>query len=522
VRQIYDLIIVGSGAAGLTAALETGDNRVLVVTKTGSFSSGSSPLAQGGIAASVGNDDSPELHKMDTVVAGVYSGLLDQISFLTKNGALAIDKLVNINMAFDKTSSGLLERNHEGAHSRRRVLKAGGDATGKILVETLYNEALKRENIDWECNLFVYNLVISDNKIQGIIGFSKENGWVFVKSPRVLLATGGVGQLFGHTTNPPESTGDSIAIAIRSGLALKDIEMVQFHPTALNVKNGDSLMLLTEALRGAGARLVRDDGALFMGKYSPLKELAPRDVVSRSIWKEISNGHNVFLDLKPIENIDIKFPTVTSFCLKAGLNPRRDLIPVTPAVHYIMGGIDINSELPKGLGVAGEAAFTGVHGANRLASNSLLECLVYGKSEVEKLLMEYHDVLEIDIDFPLLNSIPDAEDIKKVKSELQSVMYKYCGIIRSEVSLNRALEEINKIEDNVKKLSGESSVDFSRVVSWLELNNMILLGRELTMAALARTESRGAHFRVDYPETSIKWDRIKIKRGKDDTTQDTV
>lgn len=510
-NSVFDLVVVGSGVAGLTAALEAKDKKVLIVTKTDSFSSGSSPLAQGGIAASVGSDDSPELHYNDTVEAGVFSGRSDQVSFLTENGVTAIDSLIKMNMEFDTTGSGALDRNREGAHSRRRVLKAGGDATGKILVKTLYSEAIKRENITWASNVFVQDLILKRGRVHGIVAYSKGQGWIKILSPRVILATGGLGQLFGHTTNPVEATGDSMAIAIRSELKLKELEMVQFHPTALNIKRGASLKLLTEALRGDGATLVKRDGTPFMGKYSPLKDLAPRDVVSRGMWSEMSRGKEIFLDLRPIDEIDRKFPTVTSFCLKAGLNPKRDLIPVTPAVHYVMGGVDINSELPLGLGVAGEAAYTGVHGANRLASNSLLECLVYGKSETRRVLLEDHKVnCNRETIVPTDGILPEG-DIDSYKDKLQGIMYRYCGIIRNQKSLGCGLNKLEELKISLDSCRlEESKPTYSHMVKWLELNNMILLGHSLIESALYRKESRGAHYREDYPDKDIKWDRIKI------------
>ncbi len=514
-EAVYDLIIVGSGVAGLTAALEAKDQNVLVITKTNKFSSGSSPLAQGGIAASVGCDDSPELHYNDTIEAGVYSSRSDQVSFLTENGASAIDDLLKINMTFD-TKGGDLDRNREGAHSRRRVLKAGGDATGRVLVDTLYKEAIKSDHICWESNLFVQDLVLKNSQVQGVVAYSKNDGWRTIFSPRVILATGGLGQLFGNSTNPVEATGDSMAIALRSNLKLKEVEMVQFHPTALKVNNGDSLRLLTEALRGDGGVLVREDGLPFMGKYSPKKDLAPRDIVARGIWQEMKMGHEVFLNLKPIKDIHLKFPTVTNFCLKAGLNPNRDLIPVTPAVHYVMGGVDINSELPDGLGVAGEAAYTGVHGANRLASNSLLECLVYGKSETDRVLQESHGITFSKVDYPQCESLPSLEEIKKLRKRVQNTMYRHCGIIRNEESLNIGLNKIKELIVEINNCEEKEVIDhdYHHIISWLELNNMVILGESLISSALYRKESRGAHYREDYPKKSNRWDRIKLNGDK--------
>lgn len=515
--MIYDLIVVGSGVAGLTAALEAVDKNVLIITKTKEFFSGSSPLAQGGIAASVGDDDSSKLHYQDTVEAGVYSGLAKEVSFLTEKGESAIRNLQKINMAFDIDNKGNLDLNREGAHSRRRVLKAGGDATGKILVDTLYNEARKRGNIVWMPNTFVWNLAVVEKQLDGIIVYRENYGWQVLQSPRVLLATGGLGQLFGHTTNPVEATGDSMAIALRSSLRLKELEMVQFHPTALNYGSDSSLKLLTEALRGDGAILVREDGAPFMGKYSLKKDLAPRDVVSRGIWQEMSNGHKIFLDLRPIKDIKNKFPTVTSFCLKAGLNPRRDLIPVTPAVHYIMGGIDINSSMPEGLAVAGEAAYTGVHGANRLASNSLLECLVYGRSQAKKLLSVNRAISNTHINQSILENlknekIPPLSVSKEFKKIIQNIMYKYCGIIRNQASMEWGKRKLEEIKVEISNYNKEivNNPEYIDVVNWLEVKNMIILGISLIESALYRKESRGAHFREDYPEKDSKWDRIKI------------
>lgn len=514
--MIYDLIVVGSGVAGLTAALEANNKKVLIITKTKAFSSGSSPLAQGGIAASIGDDDSSKLHYKDTVEAGVFSGLAEQVTFLTEKGVSAIRNLQKINMAFDIDNNGNLDLNREGAHSRRRVLKAGGDATGKVLVETLYKEAKKKKNITWMPNTFAWDISITENKVEGVIVYRDNLGWQFLKSPRVLLATGGLGQLFGHTTNPIEATGDSMAIALRAGLRLKELEMVQFHPTALNIGAGSSLKLLTEALRGDGAILVREDGASFMGKYSPKKDLAPRDVVSRGIWQEITDGHNVFLDLRPIKDIKNKFPTVTSFCLKAGLNPTRDLIPVTPAVHYVMGGVDINSPLPEGLAVAGEAAYSGVHGANRLASNSLLECLVYGKSQAKKIIsvdsklsypLSEPKILQTLKEFPY----PPLSISNEFKKRIQSLMYEHCGIIRNKDSMECGRKKLKKLKSEIfsYKEKIQESPDYIDVINWLEVQNMIILGISLIESALYRKESRGAHYREDFPEKDGRWDRIK-------------
>lgn len=508
--KTYDLIVVGTGVAGLTAAIEAGDRDVLIITKTKDINSGSSPLAQGGIAASVGSDDSPDIHFQDTIKAGVYSGRADQISFLTENGSLAIRRLLDLEMEFDKNSDGELDRNREGAHSRRRVLKAGGDSTGRILVETLYKKAKSRSNITWQSETFVQDILIHNNRVHGVAAYSRGDGWHKILSPRVLLATGGIGQIFGHTTNPLEATGDSMAMAIRAGLKLKELEMVQFHPTALNIESENSLKLLTEALRGDGAILVDENRTPFMGKYSRDRELAPRDVVSRAIWSEMEKGHKIYLDLSPIQDITEKFPTVSNFCFKAGFNPALDLIPVTPAVHYVMGGVDINTTLPEGLGIAGEAAYTGVHGANRLASNSLLECLVYGRSEVLRILKCNHRPDDMEYNYPDMSSIPTRENIELNRKKLQNIMFKHCGIIRNEHDLKSGLKGLELLHRELESCKAENQ-DYMQVMQWLELENMFIVGKSLIDSAIYRKESRGAHYREDFPKKSIRWDRIKTK-----------
>ncbi len=224
----------------------------------------------------------------------------------------------------------------------------------------------------------------------------------------------------------------------------------------------------------------------------------------------MSSGYKIFIDLKPIKDLQKKFPTVTSFCLKAGLNPNRDLIPITPAVHYVMGGVDINSKIPHGLGVAGEAAYTGVHGANRLASNSLLECLVYGRSEVERIMKSSYKLYDIEINTPNTMSIPSVESIKEYKTKLQEIMYNYCGIIRNHQKLIKGESKLINLQEAVENLKKDTiPANYRHVTSWLELNNMILLGVHLIRSAIYRKESRGAHFREDFPKASVKWDRVK-------------
>ncbi|HLB58529.1 MAG TPA: L-aspartate oxidase, partial [Bdellovibrionota bacterium] len=371
-----DVIIVGTGVAGLTAALSVSHRHVALLTKTSFGGGGSSVWAQGGIAAAVGDDDSPTLHASDTIHSGV--GLADPkiVELITQEGPKQINKLIAMGAEFDRTAQGGLDLRQEGAHSRRRVIHAHGDATGLEMVRALSEVIKTKRNIEIFEQSFACDLVVEGGRVVGIWAIDQDGTRSLHLAPAVVLGTGGIGYLYKQTTNPPESTGDGLAMAARAGVRLVDIEFVQFHPTAL-YSFLDPMPLLTEALRGEGALLINESGERFVD------ELAPRDVVSRAIWQEIENGSSAHLDCRESigEEIKQKFPTVFSHCQRAGLDPGRDLIPVSPAAHYHMGGIAIDpsgrTSLP-GLWACGECAGSGVHGANRLASNSLLEAIVFG------------------------------------------------------------------------------------------------------------------------------------------------
>lgn len=506
----YDLIVAGCGVAGLTAALESDGLKVLIVTKTSVTASGSSPLAQGGVAASVGEDDSPLLHYEDTVKAGNGSCSSEAVQYLTEMGADAVSRLEALEMPFDRHENGTLEVGREGAHSRRRILKAGGDATGRLMVDTLSREAAKRENIHWKKNFFIKELLIEEGHIQGVFGYDRDEGWCTIRSPRVLLATGGAGQIFGHTTNPSESTGDGLAIALKGGIELADMEMVQFHPTALNHNAGDHLHLLTEALRGDGAFLITEEGKPFMENYSPLKDLAPRDVVSRAIWSEMEKGHCVYLDMRSVPDLERKFPTVCTLCRDAGINPLKEPAPVTPGVHYFMGGVWSEGNLPKGLGAAGETACRGIHGANRLASNSLLDCLVFGKSEVQRLADNPAEEKDITCTPEGFTACLTPEQAGSYRSDLQNIMYRYGGIIRRASDLKEGLRRVQKLQKELLAIPMRASEpgDYDSIVKWEELSNMVQVGEVILKAALEREESRGAHYREDFPEKDPSWEKV--------------
>jgi L-aspartate oxidase len=395
-----DVLIVGAGAAGLTAALGCaagGGRRVVVLTKTAvsaGGAGGASVWAQGGVASAVGEDDDPALHAADTLAAG--AGLNDPriVSLLTGEGPRRVDSLLALGARFDREPGGRLALGREAAHSRRRILHAHGDATGAEVVRTLVEAVRQEPSIRVVDQAFALDLVRVDGAVAGLVARYADGRLVLYRAAATVLATGGLGQLFLHTTNPREATADGLAMAARAGARLVDLEFVQFHPTALAVPAvggadaGGQLPLLTEALRGEGAVLMDEHGRRFMAAIHRDAELAPRDVVARAIWRQLREGHRVYLDARRAvgERFPERFPTVFALCRRHGLDPRREPMPVVPAAHYHMGGVAVDANgrtsLP-GLWACGEVAATGAHGANRLASNSLLEALVFGARVAE-------------------------------------------------------------------------------------------------------------------------------------------
>ena len=418
-----DVLVVGAGAAGLTAALGCAPRRVTVLTKTRSGAGGAggaSVWAQGGVASALGDDDDPALHAADTLAAG--AGLNDAriVGLLTGEGPRRIRALLELGARFDRDARGRLALGREAAHSRRRILHAHGDATGAEVVRTLVEAVCREPAIDVVDEVFALDLALADGVVAGVVACRADGRRVLYRAPAVVLATGGLGQLFLYTTNPREATADGLAMAARAGARLVDLEFVQFHPTALATHavrgahgavaggsadgapgagsahgasgageaDGAPLPLLTEALRGEGAVLVDDRGVRFMSAVHPDRELAPRDVVARAIWTELRLGRQVWLDARRAvgERFPERFPTVFALCRRHGLDPRVEPMPVVPAAHYHMGGVAVDASgrtsLP-GLWACGEVAATGAHGANRLASNSLLEALVFGARVAE-------------------------------------------------------------------------------------------------------------------------------------------
>jgi len=495
-----EVLVVGSGAAGLTAALGCAPRRATVLTKTRLGIGGSSPWAQGGIAAAVGRDDAPALHAADTMAAG--AGLNDPhvVDILTAEGPERVKALLALGAHFDLDDTGSLSLGREAAHSRRRILHAR-DATGAEVVRTLVEAVRRAPEVRVVDEAFAIDLAVEDGRVVGLLAVHADGRRVLHLAPAVVLATGGLGQLYLHTTNPKEATADGLAMAARAGARLVDLEFVQFHPTAL-ATGADPMPLLTEALRGEGAVLINDQGLRFMIGEHPDAELAPRDVVARAIWKQSMAGHGVFLDAREAvgEEFPEHFPTVFHLCQEHGLDPRTQPIPVAPAAHYHMGGIAVDdngrTSLP-GLWACGEVAATGAHGANRLASNSLLEALVFGARVADDLRSSPpasgktpRGRLAGGVSSSDLAAPGNAE----LTAAVRRLMWEKVGLVRDEAGLTAAVAELRGLAAAHPQASGEA-------------RNLLGVARLVAEAALERRESRGGHYRSDYPESDPAWQR---------------
>jgi L-aspartate oxidase len=492
-----EVLVVGSGVAGLTAALGAAPLRCTVLTKARLGTGGSSPWAQGGIAAAVGRDDAPALHAADTMAAG--AGLNDPhvVDILTAEGPERVKALLALGAHFDLDDTGGLSLHREAAHSRSRILHAR-DATGAEVVRTLVEAVRRAPEVRVVDEAFAIDLAVEDGQVVGLLAIHADGRRVLHLAPAVVLATGGLGRLYLHTTNPKEATGDGLAMAARAGTRLVDLEFVQFHPTAL-ATGADPMPLLTEALRGEGAVLIDERGEHFMLTEHPDAELAPRDVVARAIWRQLMAGHRVFLDATRAvgEEFPEHFPTVFHLCQEHGLDPRTQPIPVAPAAHYHMGGIAVDengrTSLP-GLWACGEVTATGAHGANRLASNSLLEALVFGARVADDLRAGLPSGRTPRVRMagaPLGLSAPgDAE----LTAAVRRLMWEKLGLVRDKAGLSFAVAELKRLAAAHPQASGEA-------------RNLLGVGRLLAAAALERRESRGGHYRSDYPVPNPAWQR---------------
>ena len=507
----FDFIVMGAGVAGLRAAMRLADaGDVLVVTKE-SLGESNTFYAQGGIAVASWEDaDDTTLHLNDTVSAGDGLVFRPAAEVLVSEGPTRVAELIEWGTRFDREAGELL-RTREGAHSRPRILHANGDATGAEISRSLVAQAHANPRIKFAEWTMVSRLLVRDARVVGaelVSARAEDDGSHLpetVSSGAVLVASGGAGQVYSDTTNPPVATGDGLALALRAGAELADMEFYQFHPTAFSFP-GAPRFLMSEALRGEGAYLRNDRGERFMERYHPLLELAPRDVVARAITREgldeKGETHPVFLDMRHVKNIDLhkRFPGISAFLARYDLDLHSDLIPVRPAAHYLMGGIrtDLMGRTNvRGLYAAGEAACTGVHGANRLASNSLLEGLVFGARAANAMLEDDLPVISAGAnDAAKDSSFQDPKTVGAQVGALQRGMWVDGGLLRSEPLLKDGLRMRTEIENALSSFDDRGKT--SRKL--LEGQSLCSVARAILCSALARNESRGAHFRNDYPK----------------------
>lgn len=514
------VVIVGSGAAGLACALALAPTPVVLLSKTAELAGGSSLLSQGGIAAAIGPMDSLDQHILDTLRTGAGLADPERVASMVAEGPDAVRWLLAAGFPADREAGGGLKLGREGAHSQARIVHAGGDATGQSLIATLANQVSRTPSIELMTATLAVDLLVEQGRIVGLLAYRQGHGWLVLATPSVVLATGGTGALWRETTNPAEATGDGLALAARVGAQFADLEFVQFHPTALLPKSaveGARLPLLTEALRGAGARLLDQTGRPFMSDEDPLGDLAPRDSVARAIWRRRSAGESVFLDLRPALETqgERAFPLAVAQCRDAGFEPTSAPVPVTPAAHYHMGGVwtdGLGRSSVPGLWVCGEAASTGVHGANRLASNSLLEALSWARRVADALRRApapSRRGLPQALVSPVVSRRPPGNPLERVRDQLRAVMSRYVGIVRNGPGLSEAAGVLESLSREVESQASDGKADgwpdFQGVRTWSEVRNMVLAGRFVALAALKRAESRGAHFRSDCPRTHENW-----------------
>ncbi|WP_436737475.1 L-aspartate oxidase [Streptomyces sp. BBFR102] len=531
-----DVVVVGSGVAGLTAALRcaAAGLRTVVVTKA-RLDDGSTRWAQGGVAAALGEGDTPEQHLDDTLVAG--AGLCDEdaVRLLVTEGPDAVRRLIGTGAVFDTAdAAGTLALTREGGHHRRRIAHAGGDATGAEISRALVAAVRARAIRTVENALVLDLLTDAEGRTAGVtlhvMGEGRRDGVGAVHAPAVVLATGGMGQIFSATTNPAVSTGDGVALALRAGAEVCDLEFVQFHPTVLflGADAEGQQPLVSEAVRGEGAHLVDADGARFMAGQHELAELAPRDIVAKAITRRMQeqDAEHMYLDARHFgaEMWAERFPTILAACRAHGIDPVTEPIPVAPAAHYASGGIRTDrsgrTTIP-GLYACGETACTGVHGANRLASNSLLEGLVYAERIADAIVAAHPADAPVPAEPARAETIPLLAPEQRVA--LQRTMTRGAGVLRCEASLAAAAEALSALRAQAGETAAEAAPAEARpaepgVGSW-ETTNLLVVARVLVDSARRRTETRGCHWREDHPDRDdTRWRRHLVTRLNQDRT----
>ncbi|SLK21863.1 MULTISPECIES: L-aspartate oxidase [unclassified Paenibacillus] len=496
-----DVLVIGSGIAGLFTAIKASEQRsVLMITKKSLLES-NTRYAQGGIAAVIAEDDSPAYHLQDTLVAGAGLCRSEAVEALVNEGPDGVKELIRLGTLFD-LENGELALTQEGAHSHRRILHANGDATGYEIVRALAAQANEHPGIEVWDEHFVIDLITEQGECVGALVQKADGSQVFVKAEATVLCSGGAGQLYRYTTNPEVATADGVAMAYRAGAVVRDMEFIQFHPTSLCYP-GAPRFLVSEAVRGEGAYLRNVKGERFMERYHTQLELAPRDIVARAIVSEMESTKStfVYLDIthEPAEMIKHRFPTIYETCMRYGLDMTTDWIPVAPAAHYMMGGVktDLSGESSIGrLFACGEVSSTGVHGANRLASNSLSEAIVFGRRIVDR-IQSLPPLASLQTNIPTLTTIrriikEEQKPVSERRLRLQKMMVRQVGLRRNGANLQAAIEKLQQeLQFFDQKFTHKEEMEYANLLTcaWL-----------VTTGALHREESRGAHYREDFPQ----------------------
>ncbi|MGD6832076.1 L-aspartate oxidase [Sutcliffiella halmapala] len=504
-----DVIVVGSGlSALLTAKYLSKHMNVMVFTKSNKYENNSF-LAQGGVASAIADTDTWQGHFHDTILAGCNHNEKDSVELLTKLGPGMLQDLMEAGMDFDKDEHGMLSLGMEGAHSQRRILHAGGDQTGRRMMQWLHSQISHCVQVVEQET--VIKVLTEDDRCCGIKTVNRYGERISYYASHIVFATGGAGALYSYTSNDPSVNGMALALAYKAGAILTDLEFMQFHPTMLHVNN-KVVGLVSEAVRGEGAYLVNDQGLRIMQGIHPQEDLAPRDIVSRTIFQELDRGGKVYLNIENVINFEERFPTISKMCRNQGISMKNKLLPVVPGAHFFMGGIktDLNGETSlKGLYAVGEAACNGVHGANRLASNSLLEAIVFSKKLAEHLLSKplgnYREAWKEET----LTKEKAAKPYIQLpaKSELQAMMMKHAGIVRHAEGLQELKRWLEAYQPYWQELN-RFELDLSLVE--MELVYMLQISHLIASAALKREESRGAHCRSDFPQASEAWLQKRI------------
>lgn len=517
-HHFTDVLIIGGGIAGLRAAMEIDPRLSLLVITKDAMEKSSSAFAQGGIASVLDPEDNFDNHIEDTLAAGANLCDREIVEMVVREAPHHIRQLIEWGTRFD-TEGGELLLGREGGHSHRRIVHALGDATGHEVMRAMIQQARTKVAADIWTNTFTIDLLTHEGQCRGALVWNQGHGRTFVWAKQTILCTGGAGQIYRETTNPEVATGDGMALAYRAGAELRDMEFMQFHPTVLYIAGG-SRSLITEAMRGEGARLIDATGHRFMPDYDERAELAPRDVVSRAIVEQMEKTRtpSVFLDLSHLdaEHVRKRFPGIARTCAEFGIDIATDPIPVRPGAHYMIGGVTVDRDgrttLP-GLWAAGEVTSSGLHGANRLASNSLLEGLVFGAragaGASAAALAEGDSYRAIPLENPTLPEATEPLDLADIRNSLKSLMWRAAGVKSSAAQLAPALETIERWCRYVL------SRQLGDAAGW-ELQNMLTVASLMVQADLAREESRGVHLRTDFPETDdIRWRRhLTLRRAE--------